>query len=68
VIRLANVEQRKTHEQAGAERGYRYESSPLICSESGLWPPDVKEVCIPACRPGGRPPHMWVVRSQPGSD
>jgi 2-polyprenyl-6-methoxyphenol hydroxylase-like FAD-dependent oxidoreductase len=60
VIRLANVEQRKTHEQVGTELGYRYESSPVICSEAGVWPPDVKEVYIPTSRPGARLPHMWL--------
>ncbi|MFN0303636.1 MAG: FAD-dependent monooxygenase [Burkholderiales bacterium] len=60
VIRTASVEQRKTHEQVGTEQGYRYESSPIICSEGGLWPPDVKEVYIPTSRPGARLPHMWL--------
>ncbi len=60
VIRTSNIEQRKTHEQVGTEQGYRYESSPVICSEVGVWPPDVKEVYIPTSRPGARLPHMWL--------
>jgi 2-polyprenyl-6-methoxyphenol hydroxylase-like FAD-dependent oxidoreductase len=60
VVRLANVEQRKTHEQVGTELGYRYESSPVICAEGGEGPPDVKEVYIPTSRPGARLPHMWL--------
>jgi 2-polyprenyl-6-methoxyphenol hydroxylase-like FAD-dependent oxidoreductase len=60
VIRLASVEQRKTHEMVGTELGYRYENSPLICSEQGQWPPDVKEVYIPTSRAGARLPHMWL--------
>ncbi|MFM9884130.1 MAG: FAD-dependent monooxygenase [Burkholderiales bacterium] len=60
VIRTSSVEQRKTHEQVGTEQGYRYESSPIICSEGGTWPPDVKEVYIPTSRSGARLPHMWL--------
>jgi hypothetical protein len=60
VVRLASVEQRKTHEMVGTEMGYRYEDSPLISSEPGPWPPDVREVYIPTSRPGARLPHMWL--------
>jgi 2-polyprenyl-6-methoxyphenol hydroxylase-like FAD-dependent oxidoreductase len=60
VIRLASVEQRKTHELAGTELGYRYEDSPIIASEDGTWPPDVRETYIPTARPGARLPHMWL--------
>ncbi|HZQ28900.1 MAG TPA: FAD-dependent monooxygenase [Acidimicrobiales bacterium] len=60
VVRLASVEQRKTHEMTGTEMGYRYEDSPLICAEPGDWPPDVREVYIPTSRPGARIPHMWL--------
>jgi 2-polyprenyl-6-methoxyphenol hydroxylase-like FAD-dependent oxidoreductase len=60
VIRIASVEQRKTHEQVGTELGYRYELSPLICAESGPWLPDVREVYIPTARPGARLPHAWL--------
>jgi 2-polyprenyl-6-methoxyphenol hydroxylase-like FAD-dependent oxidoreductase len=67
VVRLASVEQRKTHEMVGTELGYRYEGSPLVCSEptdggggEADWPPDVREVYIPTSRPGARLPHMWL--------
>ncbi len=60
VTRLANVEQRKTHEQIGTEMGYRYEASPVVCTEEGVSPPDVREVYIPTARPGARLPHMWL--------
>jgi len=60
VARLASVEQRKTHEMAGTELGYRYEHSPIICHEPEPWPPDVREVYIPTSRPGARLPHMWT--------
>jgi 2-polyprenyl-6-methoxyphenol hydroxylase-like FAD-dependent oxidoreductase len=60
VVRLASVEQRKTHEMVGTEQGYRYEDSPIVVSEPGPWPPDVREVYIPTSRPGARLPHMWL--------
>lgn len=60
VTRLASVEQRKTHEQVGTELGYRYESSPIVCSEEDVPPPDLPEVYIPTSRPGARLPHMWM--------
>jgi 2-polyprenyl-6-methoxyphenol hydroxylase-like FAD-dependent oxidoreductase len=57
---VAQREQRKSHEQVGTELGYRYESSPIVCSEDGPWPPDVREVYIPTARPGARLPHLWL--------
>jgi 2-polyprenyl-6-methoxyphenol hydroxylase-like FAD-dependent oxidoreductase len=60
VVRLASVEQRKTHEMVGTELGYRYADSPVIWHEKGEWPPDVPEVYIPTGRPGARLPHMWL--------
>jgi hypothetical protein len=60
VVRLASVEQRKTHEMVGTELGYRYSDSPLICAEPGEWPPDIREIYIPTSRPGARLPHMWL--------
>ncbi|HEV7886665.1 MAG TPA: FAD-dependent monooxygenase [Acidimicrobiales bacterium] len=64
VVRLASVEQRKTHEMVGTELGYRYEGSPLVCSEdsaeAGDWPPDVREVYVATSRPGARLPNMWL--------
>ena len=64
VVRLASVEQRKTHEMVGTEYGYRYEGSPINCYEAdeapGDAPPDVREAYIPSTRPGARLPHMWL--------
>jgi 2-polyprenyl-6-methoxyphenol hydroxylase-like FAD-dependent oxidoreductase len=60
VAYVAQREQRKLNEQVGTELGYRYESSPIVCSEDGPWPPDVREVYIPTARPGARLPHMWL--------
>ena len=60
VAYVAQREQRKSHEQVGTELGYRYESSPIVCSEDGPWPPDVREVYIPTARPGARLPHVWL--------
>jgi 2-polyprenyl-6-methoxyphenol hydroxylase-like FAD-dependent oxidoreductase len=60
VAYVGEREQRKLHEQVGTELGYRYETSPIICSEDGPWPPDVREVYIPTARPGARLPHVWL--------
>src|SRR5215217_8903397 len=40
LARTADVEQRKTNEMIGAELGYRYVGSPIICSEPGEGPAD----------------------------
>lgn len=68
VIRLASVEQRKTHEMVGTELGYRYETSPIVCQEQGFWPPDVREVYVPTARPGARLPHHWLSDGRPLQD
>lgn len=68
VARLASVEQRKTHEMAGTELGYRYEQSPIVSQEPGPWPPDIREVYIPTGRPGARLPHMWTRDGQAVQD
>ncbi len=64
VVRLASVEQRKTHEMVGTEYGYRYEGSRIVCYEPaeapGDAPPDVREAYIPSTRPGARLPHVWL--------
>ena len=60
ITRIAACEHRKTHEQNGTELGYRYEASPIICSEPGVWVPDTKQVYIPTARPGARLPHLWL--------
>jgi 2-polyprenyl-6-methoxyphenol hydroxylase-like FAD-dependent oxidoreductase len=59
IVRMANVEQRKTHELHGTELGYRYEGSPVVCDEAGESPPDQPLRYLPTTWPGARLPHVW---------
>ena len=60
LARIANVEQRKTNEMIGAELGYRYVGSPIICSEPGEGPADDFMNYVPTTWPGARLPHLWL--------
>ena len=59
LARLANVEQRKTNEMIGAELGYRYVGSPVICEEPG-GPEHLFREYVPTTWPGARLPHVWL--------
>jgi 2-polyprenyl-6-methoxyphenol hydroxylase-like FAD-dependent oxidoreductase len=60
LIRVADVEQRKSNEMIGAELGYRYVGSPLIMEEPGEGPEyDFREYA-PTTWPGARLPHVWL--------
>ena len=60
LIRIADVEQRKSNEMIGAELGYRYVGSPLIMEEPGEGPEyDFREYA-PTTWPGARLPHVWL--------
>jgi hypothetical protein len=59
-IRIAEVEQRKSNEMIGAELGYRYDGSPLICAEPGEAPEDDFVRYQPTTWPGARLPHIWL--------
>ena len=50
LARIADVEQRKSNEMIGAELGYRYVGSPLICDVAGR----ARARLAPTCRPPGR--------------
>jgi 2-polyprenyl-6-methoxyphenol hydroxylase-like FAD-dependent oxidoreductase len=60
LARIADVEQRKTNEMIGAELGYRYVGSPIICSEPGECPADDFMDYVPTTWPGARLPHLWL--------
>lgn len=60
LVRLASVEQRKTHEMVGTELGYCYSGSDIIIHEDTEAPPDIREYYVPSARPGYRLPHMWL--------
>ncbi|MBJ7575554.1 FAD-dependent monooxygenase [Luteimonas sp. MC1828] len=57
---LADVEQRRVHEMAGAELGYHYAGSPVIATEPGPEPAWELNTYVPSAQPGARLPHMWL--------
>ena len=59
LARVAEVEQRKSNEMIGAELGYRYAGSPVICDEPG-GPEDDFRSYVPTTWPGARLPHVWL--------
>jgi 2-polyprenyl-6-methoxyphenol hydroxylase-like FAD-dependent oxidoreductase len=60
LVRVADVEQRKSNEMVGAELGYRYDGSPLIASEPAE-PPAIDFIEYhPSTWPGARLPHAWL--------
>jgi hypothetical protein len=56
---VADVEQRKTNEMIGAELGYRYVNSPIICEIPG-GPEHLFRTYEPTTWPGARLPHVWL--------
>ena len=60
LVRIADVEQRKSNEMIGAELGYRYVGSPLISSEPGEGPERNFRDYVPTTCPGARLPHVWL--------
>jgi len=59
LVRVAEVEQRKSNEMIGAELGYRYEGSPIIADEPGGPEHDFRKY-VPTSWPGARLPHVWL--------
>jgi 2-polyprenyl-6-methoxyphenol hydroxylase-like FAD-dependent oxidoreductase len=59
LIATADVEQRKTNEMVGAELGYRYVDSPIICEVPG-GPEHLFRDYQPTTWPGARLPHVWL--------
>ena len=59
LVRVAEVEQRKSNEMIGAELGYRYAGSPIIADEPG-GPEDDFRRYEPTTWPGARLPHVWL--------
>jgi hypothetical protein len=55
---IADVEQRKSNEMIGAELGYRYVDSPVICNVPG-GPEHLFREYQPTTWPGARLPHVW---------
>jgi len=55
---MADIEQRKSNEMIGAELGYRYVDSPIICNVPG-GPEHLFREYHPTTWPGARLPHVW---------
>jgi 2-polyprenyl-6-methoxyphenol hydroxylase-like FAD-dependent oxidoreductase len=64
---VADVEQRKSNEMIGAELGYRYVDSPIICNVPG-GPEHVFRNYEPTTWPGARLPHVWLDDGTPMQD
>jgi len=58
-LAIARVEAPKTFRVIGAELGYRYAGSPVICDEPGGPAPNIEEY-VPTSWPGARLPHVWL--------
>jgi 2-polyprenyl-6-methoxyphenol hydroxylase-like FAD-dependent oxidoreductase len=56
---VAGIEQRKSNEMIGAELGYRYVDSPIICNIPG-GPEHLFREYQPTTWPGARLPHIWL--------
>jgi 2-polyprenyl-6-methoxyphenol hydroxylase-like FAD-dependent oxidoreductase len=59
LIRVASVEQPKSNEMIGAELGYRYVNSPVVCDVPG-GPEHLFRRYEPTTWPGARLPHAWL--------
>jgi hypothetical protein len=64
---VADVEQRKSNEMIGAELGYRYVDSPIICNVPG-GPEHLFREYQPTTWPGARLPHVWLDGGTPIQD
>ena len=64
---VADVEQRKSNEMIGAELGYRYVDSPVICNVPG-GPEHLFRDYQPTTWPGARLPHVWLGGGMPMQD
>jgi 2-polyprenyl-6-methoxyphenol hydroxylase-like FAD-dependent oxidoreductase len=59
LLEIAREEAPRTFRVIGAELGYRYAGSPIICDEPGGPEPNIEEY-IPTTWPGARLPHVWL--------
>jgi hypothetical protein len=64
---VADIEQRKSNEMIGAELGYRYVDSPVICNVPG-GPEHLFREYQPTTWPGARLPHVWLADGTPMQD
>jgi len=59
LLAIAREEAPRTFRVVGAELGYRYAGSPVICDEPGGPEPNIEEY-VPTNWPGARLPHVWL--------
>ncbi|MGA7788648.1 MAG: FAD-dependent monooxygenase [Xanthobacteraceae bacterium] len=59
LLAIAKAEAPKSFRVIGAELGYRYANSPVICDEPGGPAPNIEEY-QPTSWPGARLPHVWL--------
>ena len=64
---VADIEQRKSNEMIGAELGYRYVDSPIVCNVPG-GPEQLFRDYRPTTWPGARLPHVWLDDGTPMQD
>jgi 2-polyprenyl-6-methoxyphenol hydroxylase-like FAD-dependent oxidoreductase len=64
---VADIEQRKSNEMIGAELGYRYVDSSIICNIPG-GPEHLFREYQPTTWPGARLPHVWLGDGTPMQD
>src|SRR5215468_4173346 len=67
LVEVAKVEQPKSNEMIGAELGYRYVDSPVICDIPG-GPEHLFREYRPTTWPGARLPHVWLDDGTPIQD
>jgi 2-polyprenyl-6-methoxyphenol hydroxylase-like FAD-dependent oxidoreductase len=67
LVRVASVEQPKSNEMIGAELGYRYVNSPVVCDIPG-GPEHLFRTYEPITWPGARLPHVWLADGTPMQD
>jgi 2-polyprenyl-6-methoxyphenol hydroxylase-like FAD-dependent oxidoreductase len=67
LVRVAAVEQPKSNEMIGAELGYRYVDSPVVCDIPGGPEHRFREY-QPTTWPGARLPHAWLADGVPVQD
>ena len=63
LIAIAKEEAPKSFRVVGAELGYRYAGSPIICDEPGGPEPNI-DAYEPTSWPGARLPHVWLEPGQ----
>ncbi len=64
---IADIEQRKSNEMIGAELGYRYVDSPIVCNVPGGHEHLFRDY-QPTTWPGARLPHVWLDDGTPMQD